>query len=102
MNTEQLNQATQTTLEGMRLCLGRWYDTSGGYTLASIYLHLYNSRDYKADLLGAILDYEVIPYYNAALQTRVTGKEPHQLGGDSAKLMQRIVEVYGKSCEVKA
>lgn len=86
-----------TAIEGMRLAVGRWYDTSGGHALASIYLHLYNDSDYpRPRLLSAACDAEVLPYLFAACKARNAGHEPHEWGGDSHALMMRIVEIYGK------
>jgi len=87
----------QTTLQGMRLCLGQWYDTGGGHALASIYLHLYNDSDYKQPrLLDAVMEDEVFHYVKAAIFVRQKGYEPHLLGEDSNALMQRIIQTYGK------
>jgi hypothetical protein len=89
--------ATETAISGMKLCVGRWYDTSGGHALASIYLHLYNDHDYPAPrLLSAACDNEVLPYLFAALQARNDGHEPQEWGGESGPLIMEIIEVYGQ------
>lgn len=91
-----LEQATAKTLEGMKLCVTRWYDTGGGHALASIYLHLYNDHaNPKPRLLDAVCDSEVLPYLFAACIIRNAGYEPHTLGGDSDALMTQIIKDYG-------
>lgn len=93
---QKMPEYIETTLQGMKLCLGRWYDTTAGIALARLYLHLYNERNPVNLIDLGIYCNETMPYLEAVFMLRGFGKEPHQLGGDSEALMEQIKKKYGK------